>query len=83
MESDNRGLGTGGAAIRLDESAPRRYNLTLIVGVSNLLNIVNLSAPNGVLLSPIFNKSQSLAGGPFANPTPGNRAIIFQANFSF
>jgi hypothetical protein len=83
MESDNRGLGTGGAAIRLDESAPRRYNLTLIVGASNLLNIVNLSAPNGVLLSPIFNKSQSLADGPFANPTPGNRAIIFQANFSF
>lgn len=83
MESDNRGLGSGGAAIRLDESAPRKYNLTLVVGASNLLNIVNLSAPNGVLLSPIFNKSQSLADGPFVNPTPGNRAIIFQANFSF
>ncbi len=79
----DRGLGTGGAAIKLNASAPRRYSLTLVAGGSNILNIVNLSPPNGVLISPIFGKSQSLAGGPFANPTPGNRAIVFQANFSF
>ena len=83
LESDNRGLGSGGVAIRWTRGSSRRYNLTLAVGASNLLNIVNRSTPNGVLLSPIFNKSQSLADGPFANPTPGNRAIIFQANFSF
>jgi hypothetical protein len=39
--------------------------------------------PDGVVLSPIFNQSQSLAGGAFANPTPGNRALVFQMNFSF
>jgi opacity protein-like surface antigen len=79
----DQGLNTGGAKIRLDAGAPRRYSLTFVVGASNLLNIVNLGTPNGVLNSPIFNKSQSLAGGSFANPTPGNRALIFQANFSF
>jgi hypothetical protein len=79
----DRGLSSGGASIRLDEGAPRRYSLTLVAGGSNLLNIVNWSPPNGVLISPLFNKSQSLAGGPFANPTPGNRAIIFQINLSF
>lgn len=79
----DQGLNTGGAKIRLDAGAPRRYSLTFVVGASNLLNIVNLGTPNGVMSSPIFNKSQSLAGGAFANPTPGNRALIFQANFSF
>jgi hypothetical protein len=33
--------------------------------------------------SPLFGKSQSLASGQFASPTPGNRSVIFQANFSF
>ena len=86
LQSDSiggQGLGSSGTAIRLDEGAPRRYNLTFVAGASNLFNIVNLGTPNGVLISPLFNKSQSLADGPFANPTPGNRAIIFQANFSF
>ena len=86
LDSDsvgNRGIGGGGAAIRLNASSPRRYNLTFIVGASNLFNIVNLGTPNGVLNSPIFNQSQSLAGGAFANPTPGNRAFIFQTNFTF
>ncbi len=79
----DRGIGSGGAAIKMNASAPRRYSLTFAVGASNALNIVNLSAPNGVLISPIFGKSQSLADGAFQNPTPGNRAIIFQMSFSF
>ena len=79
----DRGIGSGGAAIKLNAGAPRRYTLTLVAGGSNILNIVNLSPPNGVLISPIFGKSQSLAGGAFQNPTPGNRAIVFQMNFSF
>jgi hypothetical protein len=78
-----RGLSSGGAAIHLDAAVPRRYNLTFVAGASNLLNIVNRGTPNGVLISPLFNKSQSLAGGAFENPSPGNRAIIFQSNFSF
>jgi hypothetical protein len=82
-EVSDRGIGSGGAAIKLNASAPRRYSLTFVAAASNILNIVNLSPPNGVLISPIFGRSQSLAGGPFENPTPGNRAIVFQANFSF
>lgn len=79
----DRGLGGSGASILLNKNAPRRYNLTFVVGASNVLNIVNWGTPNGVLNSPLFNQSQSLAGGAFANPTPGNRAIIFQTNLSF
>ncbi|MGC1463321.1 MAG: carboxypeptidase regulatory-like domain-containing protein [Terracidiphilus sp.] len=78
-----RGIGSGGAAIKLNAGAPRRYSLTFVAAASNALNIVNLSPPNGVLISPIFGKSQSLADGAFQNPTPGNRAIIFQMNLSF
>ncbi len=78
-----RGIGNGGAAVKLDQAAPRRFNLTFVVGTSNVFNIVNLGTPNGVLLSPLFGKTQALAGGPFANPTPGNRAINFQTTFSF
>jgi len=79
----DRGIGSGGAAIKLNAGAPRRYSLTFVAGASNILNIVNLAPPNGVLISPIFGKSQSLADGAFQNPTPGNRAISFQMNFSF
>jgi len=50
---------------------------------ANLFNMVNLGTPNGVLLSPLFGKTQTLASGGFANTTPGNRAISFQATFSF
>ena len=79
----DRGLSGSGASILLNSNAPRRFNLTFVVGASNVLNIVNWGTPNGVLISPLFNQSQSLAGGAFANPTPGNRAIIFQTNLSF
>ena len=78
-----RGISGGGPSIRLDAAAPRRYNLTFIVGANNLLNIVNRGTPNGVLLSPLFNKTQSLAGGQFGGPTPGNRSIFLQTTFSF
>jgi hypothetical protein len=79
----NRGIGGGGPAIRLDAAAPRRYNLTFAVTAGNIFNIVNLGTPNGVLLSPLFNKTQTLAGGQFGNPVPGTRNITFQTNFSF
>ena len=78
-----RGLSGGGAAIHLDATAPRKYNLTLVGGALNVFNVVNLGTPNGVLDSRLFNQTQSLASGPFSNPTPGNRAVLFQANFSF
>jgi hypothetical protein len=79
----SRGLSGGNGSVQLNETAPRRYNLTLVASAANLFNDANFGPPNGVLLSPLFNKTQSLASGPFAYPTPGNRAISFQADFSF
>ena len=78
-----RGLSGGGASIRLNAAAPRRYNLVFALGVDNLFNMVNLGPPNGVLLSPLFNQSLSLAGAEFSSPTPGNRSIVLQTTFSF
>jgi hypothetical protein len=78
-----RGLSGSGGGVQLNQTAPRRYNLTFVASAANLFNDVNRGIPNGVLLSPLFNQSQSLASGPFANPTPGNRAISFQADFNF
>ncbi len=78
-----RGLSGGGGSVRLDQTAPRRYNLTFVASAANLFNNANYGTPNGVLLSRLFNTSQTLAVGPFANPTPGNRAISFQADFTF
>ena len=78
-----RGISSGGPSIRLDAAAPRRYNLTLVAGANNLFNIVNWGTPNGVLLSPLFNKTQSLAGGQFGSPVPGNRSIFLQSSFTF
>jgi Carboxypeptidase regulatory-like domain len=78
-----RGIGSGGPAIRLDASQPRRYSLTFAAVGGNVFNVVNWGTPNGVLLSPLFNKTQSLAGGQFGGPTPGNRNFNFQTTFSF
>jgi hypothetical protein len=78
-----RGLSSGGAAIRIDASTPRRFNLTFTAVANNIFNYVNLGTPNGVLLSPLFNQTQSLAGGQFGSPTPGNRNLNFQVSFSF
>jgi hypothetical protein len=49
----------------------------------NVFNIVNRGAPNGVLNSPLFGTSQTLATGQFSLPAPGNRDIFMQALFSF
>jgi hypothetical protein len=78
-----RGLSGGGTAVKLDQSAPRRYNLTFVVNASNALNIVNRGTPNGVLLSPLFGTTQSLAGGVFVSGAPGNRSISLQTTFAF
>ena len=78
-----RGLSSGGPSIRLDAGAPRRFNLTFAAGANNVFNIVNWGTPNGVLLSPLFNKTQSLAGNQYGGPVPGNRSIFLQSTFSF
>ncbi len=68
---------------KLDAEVPRRYTLTLIGSAYNLFNIVNLGVPNGVLSSSLFGTSQSLATGPFAPFSPGNRTMLLQASFNF
>ncbi len=78
-----RGIGSGGPSIRLDAAAPRRFNLTLAAGANNVFNNVNWGTPNGVLLSPLFSKTQSLANGPYGSPVPGNRSIFLQSTFTF
>jgi hypothetical protein len=63
-------------------AASHRFNLTVGVGAMNAFNIVNLGAPVGQLSSPLFGKSNSLAGG-FGPPGGGNRNIDFQLALSF
>jgi len=80
---NGRGLSGSQAQPKLDATVARRYSLTLIGGALNIFNIVNLGTPNGTLSSPLFGKTQSLAGGPFGSPTSGNRAVFAQAVFTF
>jgi hypothetical protein len=80
---NGRGLSGGQAQPKLDATVARKYSLTLVGGALNIFNIVNLGTPNGTLSSPLFGKTQSLAGGPFGSPTPGNRAVFLQAIFTF
>ncbi len=75
--------GNQGGPGRLDASVSRRYNLTLTAFGANIFNHQNLGTPNGTLLSPFFDKSQSLAGGFFGPPTAGNRSIFLEAAFNF
>jgi hypothetical protein len=75
------GGGPGGPGGPFGSSAANtRYSLTFSVGARNVLNDVNLGTPIGQLTSPLFGKSNSLAGF-FANG--GNRHVDFQVMFSF
>jgi hypothetical protein len=73
----------GGGGFNTSSNSDRRYNLTLGVGARNVFNNVNVSNPNAVLGSPLFNKSNSLQGGPFSQGGTANRRIELQATFSF
>jgi hypothetical protein len=78
-----RGLSGNGGGVKLDEKTPRKFNITFVAVALNCLNIVNWGPPNGVMESPLFGQTQSLASGPYSGPTPGNRTILFSTNFSF
>ena len=73
------GRGPGGFG---GPASTRRYNLTFSLNARNALNRVNPGAPIGVLTSPDFGKSVSLAGGPFSSAA-ANRKIEVEATFSF
>ncbi len=71
-----RGFGGG--------STGQRYNLTISVQARNLLNHVNPGPINGIITSPLFDESNSLAGGFGAFSQSGlNRRIDLQARFTF
>jgi hypothetical protein len=82
------GLGPGGLSSgggrppMLDQQASRRYSLNFTAMGRNIFNNVNLAAPVGVLESPLFGKSNALAGGFFSSPS-SNRSIDLQVAFNF
>lgn len=77
-----RGLSGGGGPPRMDQAIPRRYSLTFAAMARNVFNSVNLAQPVGVLQSPLFGKSNALAGGFFSSPA-SNRSIDLQLSFNF
>ena len=75
-------MGAAGAA----QASSRRYNITLSLNASNVLNHVNWGTPSGDLSSPFFGQYRSLAGG-FVTMSPGggtyNRKVDVQVRLSF
>jgi hypothetical protein len=76
------GLSGSGGPPRLDQAATRRYSLNFTAMARNVLNNVNLAQPVGVLDSPLFGKSNALAGGFFSSAA-SNRSIDLQVSFNF
>ena len=78
-----RGLsGGGGNPFSFGSSTNRRYNLTFSISARNLLNSANPGPPVGIMNSPFFGQSISIAGGPFSSAS-ANRRVDLQAMFSF
>jgi hypothetical protein len=63
-------------------SNDRKYSLTVGIFARNIFNNVNVNPPIGVLTSPLFGESNSLATGPFSSGA-ANRRIDLQMSFSF
>ncbi len=76
------GLSGSGGPPRLDQAATRRYSLNFTAMARNILNNVNLAQPVGVLDSPLFGKSNALAGGFFSSAA-SNRSVDLQVSFNF
>jgi hypothetical protein len=76
------GLSRSGGPPKMDQATARRYSLNFAVMAHNVLNNVNMAAPNGVLSSSLFGKSTSLAGGFFSSAA-SNRSIDMQVSFNF
>jgi Carboxypeptidase regulatory-like domain len=73
----------GGGPSFASSNSDQRYNLMFGVSVRNAFNNVNVSNPNSVLGSPLFNVSNSLQGGPFSPSSAANRRLDLQVTFSF
>ena len=76
------GLSASGGPSRPDQNLKNRYSLNFSVMARNLLDNVNLASPVSVLQSPLFGKSNALAGGFFSS-ADSNRSIDLQVSFNF
>jgi hypothetical protein len=76
-------FGGGGGGPMMSSNSERRYNLSLGVSVRNAFNNVNVSNPNAVIGSHLFDVSNSLQGGPFSPSSAANRRLDLIATFSF
>jgi hypothetical protein len=76
------GLSGSGGPPHFDQAAARRYSLNFAAMTRNVFNNVNLAPPVSVLDSPLFGKSNALAGGFFSSPA-SNRSIDLQMTFNF
>jgi hypothetical protein len=76
------GLSGSGGPPRADQNTRNRYSLNFSVMARNVLNNVNLASPVSVLQSPLFGKSNALAGGFFSSAA-ANRSIDLQMSFNF
>ena len=76
------GLSASGGPPRPDQNLKNRYSLNFSVMARNVLNNVNLASPVSVLQSPLFGKSNALAGGFFSSAA-SNRSIDLQVSFNF
>ncbi len=79
------GSGGGGGAPAVTSSSGgvgRRYALGLSIQALNIFNNINYGTPVGVLGTPYFNRSTSLAGGAFSTGSAARR-IFAQATWSF
>ena len=68
----------------------KKYNLTATISARNAFNHVNFGPPNGMISSPFFGESTTLAGGGGPGGgfggnggAAGNRRIEFQLRFTF
>jgi len=83
--------GMGGMGMRMGgmggpdaTNSTRRYSLTASINARNLLNHTNYGPINGILGSPTFGTSTSLAGGFGAETSPlNNRRLEWQLRFAF
>ena len=77
-----RGLSNTSGSGPSSGSANKRYSLTLSASGRNIFNNVNLAPPVGSLTSPLFGRSNALAGGPYSF-SGTNRRIDLQVIFNF
>jgi hypothetical protein len=79
------GGGPGGAGGLFGASGSGKYNLTFSISARNLINHVNLAAPDGNLTSPLFGQSTATSSGfgPFASGAAGNRKVELQVRLQF